>query len=293
MTKYKTSNHQHELGEGIIWDHHYGLFLFVDILAKKLFRMKPDSFEIVDDYKFDEFVCWVQLTNNSNYYLLGMKSGLAILDIRTSELSYINNKIPNKPSQRLNDSFVDQIGRIWYGTMEHGPSDDFMSVLANYSSNMAKPIIVDDGYGITNGPIINQDQTVLYHTDSQRGIVYKFTLQPKEPILIEKEVFLQFNPTVAVPDGMCFDKDGNIYIAIWGGGSVNKYSEFGELMYSFKLPVINVTNVCYGGESLDRLFVTSAHNNDSMNHLLNNKNGNVFEIIDHNSQGVIMNEFVL
>lgn len=292
MTKYQASTHQHKLGEGILWDHRAGLLLFVDILSMKLYRMDIDSFEIVDKYSFDEYVCWAQLTNDSNFYLLGMKSGLAIIDVRTSELNYINNDIPNRPSQRLNDSFVDKSGRVWYGTMEHDSIDDIKGVLAHYSSNMTKPIVVDEDYGITNGPIINHNQSMLFHTDSQRGIVYKFNLHFNAPRLTEKEVFLQFNPTTGTPDGMCLDTVGNIYIAIWGGGTVNKYSDSGGVISSFKLPAINPTNVCFGGESLDRLFITSAHNSDTMNDL-SNKNGNVFEIMDHNSHGVIMNEFAL
>ena len=36
MHKLNISEHQHLLGEGIIWDHRLGLLLFVDILSKKL-----------------------------------------------------------------------------------------------------------------------------------------------------------------------------------------------------------------------------------------------------------------
>ena len=66
MTEFRSSNHYHNLAEGIIWDHHVELLLFVDILSMKLFRMHPDSFEIVNEYSFNEYVAWVQLTNNDN-----------------------------------------------------------------------------------------------------------------------------------------------------------------------------------------------------------------------------------
>ena len=90
MTGFKLSNHSHNLAEGIIWDHHEELILFVDILSMKLFRMHPISLDITDEYIFDEYVCWVQLTNNKNIYLLGMRSGLAIFNIKTCEIKYIN-----------------------------------------------------------------------------------------------------------------------------------------------------------------------------------------------------------
>ena len=293
MTKFKRSNHYYNLAEGIIWDHHVELILFVDILSMKLFRMHPDSFEIVNEYSFNEYVAWVQLTNNDNLYLLGMQSGLAILNFHTSELKYINKEIPKELSQRLNDSFVDINGRVWFGSMEHESDDIFSGVLASYLSKDRKIKIHDDNYGITNGPIINHQDTHLFHTDSQKGIVYKFSLQSQGTSLTDKTVFLQFDPQVGVPDGMCFDKEGNIYIAIWGGGCVNKYTGSGEFINNFKLPDKYVTNISFAGRDLDKIFVTTANYNEFGSTQPKQKRGYIYEILDHNCQGVLMNEYLI
>jgi len=292
MTGYKLSNHSHNLAEGIIWDHHVELVLFVDILSMKLFRMHPISLDITDEYIFDEYVCWVQLTNNKNIYLLGMQSGLAIFNIKTCEIKYLNKDIPQHTSQRLNDSFVDLFGRVWYGSMEHESSDMLSGVLVSYSSKI-KIIIHDDGYGVTNGPIINHEGSHLFHTDSLKGVIYRFSLQLQDAELTDKIIFLQFDPNYGVPDGMCFDKKGNIYVAIWGGGRVNKYNSLGEFIYSYKLPAKYVTNISFGGKLLDKLFVTTAIHDEGNSTGSQLKNGYVFEVLDHNSQGVLMNEYLI
>jgi xylono-1,5-lactonase len=291
MTKFKRSNHRHNLGEGIIWDHHVELILFVDILSMKLFRMHPDSFEIENQYNFDEYVAWVQLTNNKNLYLLGMQSGLAIFNIISSEIKFINKEIPQHSNQRLNDSFVGTNGRLWYGSMEHKSIELYNGVLAYFSSKEGKVKIMDEGYGITNGPIIDKTNNYLYHNDSKKGAVYKYYLDMEKVALKEKNVFLQFNPQSETPDGMCFDNKYNLFIAIWGGGSVNEYDQSGKFTHSFELPEKFITNVCFAGKNLDRIFVTTAKS-DSLN-IPKQTGGYIYEILDHNSQGLQANEYII
>ena len=291
MTKFRSSNHYHNLAEGIIWDHYSGLLLFVDILSKKLFMMDINSFNIIEEYLLDEYIGWVQITNKPELYLVGMKSGIALFDIQKSKLNYINKDIPQYSNQRLNDSFVDTNGKVWYGTMEQGAIQLYNGVLANYSSADKKVIIHDDDYGITNGPIINHQNNYLFHTDSKKGIVYKFSLDLDKNLLYNKSPFIEFDTNSGVPDGMCFDKKGDLFIAIWGEGCVKKYSESGEMIEVFKLPEKFITNVCFAGKNLDRFFVTTAAGSRFEN--LEKNSGYVYEILDHGCKGVIANEFLV
>ena len=291
MNKSISSDHQHRLGEGIIWDHRKKLLLFVDILSKKLFMMDIDSFDIVDEFFFNEYIGWVQLTNDPDSYLIGLQSGLAIFNIRKSKIKYINKDIPSYPKQRLNDSYVDGNGRLWYGSMEYESIELYNGVLANILSTKGKVKIVDEDYGITNGPIINNENNYLYHNDSKKGIVYKCQLNMEKDNLKDKIIFLQFNPLYETPDGMCFDNKNNLFIAIWGGASVNEYNESGELICCYELPEKFITNVCFGGEKLDRMFVTTAKSDGFQ--ISHDSGGHIYEILDHNCQGLRANEFLL
>ncbi len=290
MNRLITSKHQHRLGEGILWDHHSELLLFVDILSKKLFRMDIDSFKIVDEYYFNEYIGWVQITNQPGYYIIGLKSGIATFNVESSEIKFINKEVPQYPYQRLNDSFVDIRGRLWYGSMEYESVKFYDGVLANFS--LGDEIFISDvGYGITNGPIIDNENKYLFHNDSKKGIVYRFNYDIEEGELKGKKIFLQFDSQNITPDGMCIDDKNNLFIAIWGGKSVNEYEQSGELIHSYKLPEKFITNVCFGGKNLDRMFVTTAKS-DGFD-ISKKIGGHIYEVLDHNRRGFKSNEFII
>ena len=291
MNRLITSEHQHRLGEGILWDHHSELLLFVDILSKKLFRMDIDSFKIVDEYYFNEYIGWVQITNQPGYYIIGLKSGIATFNVEDSEIKFINKEVPQYSYQRLNDSFVDVKGRLWYGSMEYKSIELYNGVLATFSSKEDKVNIRDVGYGITNGPIIDNENCYLFHNDSKKGIVYKYDLDIEKGDIKEKNIFLQFDSQSRIPDGMCFDNNYNLFIAIWGGESVNEYERSGKLIHSYKLPEKFITNICFGGKHLDRMFVTTAKS-DGFD-ISKKTGGHIYEILDHNRRGIETNEFII
>jgi sugar lactone lactonase YvrE len=60
------------------------------------------------------------------------------------------------------------------------------------------------------------------------------------------------------PDGMTFDAEGCRWLAHWGGACISRYSRDGALLRRVALPTSHITNVCFGGAALNRLFVTSA-----------------------------------
>ena len=62
-----------------------------------------------------------------------------------------------------------------------------------------------------------------------------------------------------LPDGMCVDDEGMIWVALWGGGCVLRYDPAtGKALQKIDLPCPNVTSCCFGGEALDELYITTA-----------------------------------
>jgi sugar lactone lactonase YvrE len=54
------------------------------------------------------------------------------------------------------------------------------------------------------------------------------------------------------------DAEGCVWSARWGRAAVMRHGTDGKVLDSIRLPVTNITSVCFGGDHLDRLFITSA-----------------------------------
>ena len=75
---------------------------------------------------------------------------------------------------------------------------------------------------------MSPDGRYLYHNDSGRGLVYRFELAG-DGTLRDRRVFLRFRPEEGAPDGMTVDSEGALWIAIWGGARVSRYTTDGHL----------------------------------------------------------------
>jgi sugar lactone lactonase YvrE len=68
-------------------------------------------------------------------------------------------------------------------------------------------------------------------------------------------------PELGMPDGLAVDEEGGIWLALWGGGAVVRFSPDGLLADRIDLPAGNVTSCCFGDHDLATLYVTSAARN--------------------------------
>jgi gluconolactonase len=64
------------------------------------------------------------------------------------------------------------------------------------------------------------------------------------------------------PDGMTFDEEGNLYVAVFGAGMVVKIDPSGRIVQQFKTPGKNPTNCCFGGKDYKTLYVTETQRNE-------------------------------
>ena len=113
---------------------------------------------------------------------------------------------------------------------------------------------------ISNGIGFSHNGEKMYFIDSPTKKVdqYKYNLDTGE-IIFEKHI-VEIDGE-GVPDGMCVDLDGNIWVAEWGGRRVCKWDvNTGHMLNEILLPCSRVTSCCLGGENMDELFITTAKN---------------------------------
>jgi sugar lactone lactonase YvrE len=74
----------------------------------------------------------------------------------------------------------------------------------------------------------------------------------------ERRVFADLTARRGLPDGSCVDAEGFLWNAEYGGHRLTRYTPDGRADRNIELPVTNPTCCCFGGETLDKLYVTSA-----------------------------------
>jgi sugar lactone lactonase YvrE len=66
---------------------------------------------------------------------------------------------------------------------------------------------------------------------------------------------------VGSPDGLTVDASGDLWVAIYGGGRVQRYAPDGELRQELLVPAEQTTSCAFGGPGLNLLYVTTATEN--------------------------------
>ena len=61
-----------------------------------------------------------------------------------------------------------------------------------------------------------------------------------------------------MPDGLCVDSDGCIWVAVAYASEVRRFAPSGELIDAVSVPTTVVTSCCFGGADMRDLYITSA-----------------------------------
>jgi len=239
-----------ELGEGPVW--HGGALWFVNIKACRIHRFDPATGEgrSWDAPSAPGFIAPLA----GGGWVAGLKTGLHRFDPLTGAFAHLAAIEPPGLDNRINDGFVDAEGSLWFGTMHDAETDPSGALYRFDRRGLAR---FDDGICITNGPVTSPDRRILYHTDTVARTIHAFDLDAEGEAENRRE-FLRVEPDAGHPDGTAVDAEGCLWVALWGGWGVRRYSPKGELLDFVRLPCANVTKLAFGGEDLMTAYVTTA-----------------------------------
>ena len=98
----------------------------------------------------------------------------------------------------------------------------------------------------------------MYHVDSRAAGSTCTSSTPSTALIGARRAGDPGGAEHGRPDGLTVDAEGGIWVALWGGGAVHRYSAGGRLAEHLTLPASQVTSCCFGGPDLETLYVTSA-----------------------------------
>lgn len=187
-----------------------------------------------------------------------VRDGVILVEADGSQPRLVVDIEASLPHLRMNDAACDPAGRLWAGTMatDLTPSQGTLyRIGTDLEVTAVRPEV-----SVSNGMDWSHDRRTFYYTDSTTRAVDAYDFEVGTGELGYQRRLIEMPDAVATPDGLTVDMEGNLWIAMWDGGCVRRYSPQGRLLDVIEIPVIRPTSVAFGGENLDRLFVTSARN---------------------------------
>ncbi|MBK5201669.1 MAG: SMP-30/gluconolactonase/LRE family protein [Spirochaetaceae bacterium] len=241
------------LGEGPLFIKEINTLLWVDITDCKVYSLQletkekkiyslPDTVGAIVPYKLPIIICCVG-------------DSLCYLNLETSKIEK-TVKIFDNPVLRFNDGKCDKYGNLWVGTMSRAYNDKTSYKKGSLYCIKNDEIIKEyTGFSIPNGMgwIDNQ----FYHVDTIDKCIYRYTVKD-ECILINKEEYIKLKDE---PDGMCIDRENNLWVALWNKGKViaiNNKNIIDEVI------VDNIHSSCitFGDTNFNSIFITAAEDDE-------------------------------
>jgi sugar lactone lactonase YvrE len=113
-----------------------------------------------------------------------------------------------------------------------------------------------DDVAVSNGTGWSPDGRLMYYVDSPTRRVDVF--DHEDGRVSGRRTFVAVEDGAGFPDGLTVDAEGCVWVALWDGGAVRRYTPGGELDRVITLPTPRVTACAFGGPDLTDLYVTTA-----------------------------------
>ena len=248
---------QNQLGEGVRWDARRSELLRVDILLGRVYRdaVADDGALVpVRTYDVPGTVGAIAPIDGDDGWVLAAGRGFHHLTPGGALRPLVDDV--SAAGTRMNDGACDPQGRLWAGSLadDHRPGGGELYRL----DARGRVDVVLEGLTIPNGIGWSPDGTTMYLADSGARVVHAFTFDPDRGAITDGRTLVTVEEGVGSPDGLTVDVAGDLWVAIWGGGRVRRYSPEGVLRQEVPVPAVETTSCGFAGTGLQRLYVTTA-----------------------------------
>ena len=257
MKRYEAlpcSVESYRLAEGPVWDAAAGRIIWVDILAGLVLEGRLTDGVLAESarHSFDGMVgAAVPAVDGS--LLVAAQERLVILAPDGSRQDG-PRVVEAGVRSRTNDGATDPSGRFLIGTL--ALDDRFGAERLLRIEHDGEVTVIDDDLALSNGLAWSPDGSKLYSVDTGRNVIWERDYSPGRKAPGARSRYLTVES--GHPDGTCMDADGNMWVAIWGGGEVRCHAPGGEIIATVRVPAPHTSSVAFVGEFLDTLLITSA-----------------------------------
>lgn len=238
-----------ELGEGPTWDAHKGELIWVDILGARVHTYDPStgrSRELVTDQHVG-----AAKPRTDGGLVVNLRDGVGLYDA-AGEFTWLRHD--PAPGRRGNDAAVAPDGALWAGTMRYDEATGGGTLSRILPTGHAQVVLND--VTVSNGIAWSPDHRFMYYVDTPTRRIDVFTYADGH--IADRRPWVEIDEDAGRPDGIAVDTDGALWVALWDGAAVRRYSPAGRLDRIIDLPVRRPTACAFGGRDLTDLYITTA-----------------------------------
>ncbi|MFD8963756.1 SMP-30/gluconolactonase/LRE family protein [Streptomyces sp. NPDC059568] len=236
------------LGEGPTWDPASGRLIWVDILSSRVHTYDPaDGRRTV---MLAEQHVGAAKPRAGGGLVVNLRDGIGLYGPDGAFSWLIHDPVPGR---RGNDAAVAPDGSLWAGSMRYDERDGGGALI-----RVAPGGTVTEALTVTvgNGTGWSPDGRTMYYVDSPTRRIDRFRVDGER--IADRSTVATIERGAGLPDGLTVDADGCVWVALWDGAQLRRYTPRGELDRTVELPVRRPTACAFGGPGLRDLYITSA-----------------------------------
>jgi sugar lactone lactonase YvrE len=235
--------------EGPVWSDRWGGLRWVDMLAGDVLSLAGDG--TVGRRHVDAIAAVVRPRTGGGA-VIGVERGFVLEDADGSLTPL--EPVWTDPGIRMNEGGCDPDGRFYCGSMAYDQAEGAASLYRLDADRTVHRVL--GSVTVSNGLEWSPDGSLAYYDDTgtHRTDVFDYSADTG---LTGRRPFVRFGEDES-PDGLTVDAEGGVWVALFGGGAVHRYTADGRLDAVVEVPTPQVTACTFGGPGLDQLFITTS-----------------------------------
>ena len=216
---------------------------------------------------------------HNGQFVISNLDGLHVYDRNKKTIKYYQDirGIDELHKISYNDGTITK-NKLWIG-LSHIKETKNLGYFGYLQNNKFNKL--DEGFKVSNGPAVDENQNKLYFSNSLNSTIYQYNLKT-----LKKKLIYKLKKNQGFPDGIALDNKNGIWVAHWAGGQISRINlKTKKIDVEIKIPALNVTSVTFVGKKLNHIFVTSAKIETSKTQMQTYKYSVSFFIIKTNFTG--------
>jgi sugar lactone lactonase YvrE len=237
-------------GEGPVWSERWGGLRWVDMLAGDILFLVADG---TINRRHVGTIAAALRPRQQGGAVIGVERGFA-LEEADGTLKHLD-ELWSDTNVRMNEGGCDPDGRFYCGSMAYDQQPG-AGELYRLDPDGSVHVVLEN-VTISNGLEWSPDGSRAYYNDTATHRIDVFDYDG-ESGLSGRRPFAEVPAEAGLPDGLTVDEEGGVWVALYGGGSVRRYTPEGVLDEVIEVAAKQVTACTFGGSGLDQLFITTS-----------------------------------